>query len=895
MKVGLYALPIFKSQAGPDFIFYGVFTMRVRSVLLSTVVALSSLGPSYAFAAQILNPQGNWAVTKVEAKQPGSAPYCALARRFGNGSIITFARNSANETSVAVDFPPGSFKPSQNYTIVLDPGSNESRSYKTQPVSERGIVIRMGRDDKFYNALEQNGKLGIAVEDKSYSFTMSDMKSGTQDLSACLGTSIEPAAGSPAGEAKEASEAAPVSKTQKMAEAVLPTRTPPVPGSSAIPASDSDIQSLKEENIRLRNALERERRTYEDKMQHGDSSSASAELSEKLQLLQTENVQLKDKLNTLKPGAAAINTAAPAVSAALGNCTPTRVDDARFEGLKAENTRLKAEIDAQAQHLPSKADDTGTSALRAENTQLKADLSSEKQKVASLELAQKTFVDNKGHRPVNQANDVLITSMKSQISKLESENSALKLATVGKSVQVATSNDDMKGNAASVAKIQGLEEELSQLKADRDRLATQMDAFKMTPASGPNAKISSENWNLEQATLRYNEAEHEIQRLGSVVEQERAKCIVEKKNIEYMLFDPKIATKQQIAKLGDLESQLNEAKKTAVNADKVAAADKAAQDLKQQLASANDQIAQMKKSLDDSNRQKLAANDQTSLVGTMKQEIASLNNQIANMQMEKSSLPEKLARINTSSGGDTAAARLAARPETVIPNPAVEMNAEGLNRSASAKPASVLPPVDAKPPTPDIGRITSAIAPVVPAQTVTPMTATPVQSIVSETQPSGGKLMSLTDITTLLAQSGVKTTGTVTPVAASTNSGRVTYKWKTEGLFGTAEQKILDNPTQYDKFVQEYLDKTKSHCQGQFAAVPGMVNINGGNRMSVYEIACVNEKSGDGESAALVFYSLNGTFTTIAHEASSDTMDVAMDARDKVIATLDNNAKTAAR
>ena len=71
--------------------------------------------------------------------------------------------------------------------------------------------------------------------------------------------------------------------------------------------------------------------------------------------------------------------------------------------------------------------------------------------------------------------------------------------------------------------------------------------------------ISSNNWDLERATMKYNEAERQIQKLGEQVQKERAQCTMEKKDLEAQLFDPQITDQQQLARLSSLEQQLAEA------------------------------------------------------------------------------------------------------------------------------------------------------------------------------------------------------------------------------------------------------------------------------------------------------------------------------------------------
>ncbi|MCC7305539.1 MAG: hypothetical protein IT558_04675 [Alphaproteobacteria bacterium] len=72
--------------------------------------------------------------------------------------------------------------------------------------------------------------------------------------------------------------------------------------------------------------------------------------------------------------------------------------------------------------------------------------------------------------------------------------------------------------------------------------------------------ISSSDWNLERATMRYNEAERQIKRLGQQLQQERAQCSVDKQDLEGQLFDPQVTSQEQLAKLADLQQKLDEAR-----------------------------------------------------------------------------------------------------------------------------------------------------------------------------------------------------------------------------------------------------------------------------------------------------------------------------------------------
>ena len=74
-----------------------------------------------------------------------------------------------------------------------------------------------------------------------------------------------------------------------------------------------------------------------------------------------------------------------------------------------------------------------------------------------------------------------------------------------------------------------------------------------------SASIESQNWNLEKATMAYDESERELKRLGQQLQQERAQCAVQKQDLEAQLFDPQLTSQKQLAHLADMEQKLADA------------------------------------------------------------------------------------------------------------------------------------------------------------------------------------------------------------------------------------------------------------------------------------------------------------------------------------------------
>lgn len=108
-------------------------------------------------------------------------------------------------------------------------------------------------------------------------------------------------------------------------------------------------------------------------------------------------------------------------------------------------------------------------------------------------------------------------------------------------------------------RISELEAKLEMLKRENDALNTELE-MALQASEKERLDIASDNWNLEQATMRYNEAERQILNLGQQIQKERAQCAVEKKELEMMLFDPQLTEQAQLAHLAKLEDQLEAAR-----------------------------------------------------------------------------------------------------------------------------------------------------------------------------------------------------------------------------------------------------------------------------------------------------------------------------------------------
>lgn len=785
--------------------------MTARKWLLSTAAAagvfLAVGGARAAQTAEVLQPDGNWAVSKIAAAQgDGGSGYCAMARRYGQEIILTIARNAGGETSVAVDFQKDKLDKSHSYGVTLNPGFGQQRSYDVTPISGKAVVLRLGQDAKFRDALARSGSLSIDVGGDAYEFSMPDIANGESQIAGCLASLAEPAAGN---EAPRASEPEQKSQPQPIAEAQ------PVSSPAATGGDSREADALREENTRLRNALERERRDFENRFQQADTSSMAAELNEKIRLLEDENGKLKGQISSV-PVPVAPAPAAQVCPAADGAETAAMAKE--LSSLRDENAKLKQDSGASQSAAQELA------ALRGDNTKLRSEVEELNIKLAELDgkAAEAAASARNEKAGVDAQSAATIGRLQGRVDVLEAENAGLKeslRAAQEKAAATASAQpQDNGGGAITLSQLRSVEEQLKNAEAERDSLRAQMERLRAGKEETVIGSIAGNNWDLEQATRRFNEAEREIRRLGAQIEQQRSQCAAEKKEIEYQLFDPAIASQEQIAKLTELEQELAQAKAQNANGD-------------------------------------------TGYI----QQISDLKKQVADKEAELAAMRGSVAAQNVNAPGSYTAAEL--------PAPRIQAQAMPVLKESSASESAVMAKIAPAAGTPKD---------VVSSERATAATMVSSPAAQSSAPVSSPGLSSEKDIAALLSAAKVDPSGKVKKEHGAADGGYDAYSWEENGgLYGSAEVRAAGGDS-FDDLVSRYLSRTQGRCKGDFAAVPAPFDASSPVRS--VEIACVG--GNESASAAVAFFMKGGQFIAIAHEAPVESMDMAMDARDKIIASV---------
>ncbi len=870
--------------------------MRVPILFaLLTSISLGALSlPIPADAASTLqSPSGPWTITKSEKKNDARASYCTISRKFSGDVVFNYARNGDGALSVAFDFSNKELDKNASYTVNLDPGGNKAREFQARPITPRVILVSLGTDEKFEQALMGTEELSVTIAGEPVKLAVDEFSTQASKLKECVASLARkpaeekiaaanktPAPTPPSDDEPELTQNQPA-KVMRMTDDA-PLKPSPdtllkdqsAPAINANPAvsfeaterlsilekENNELKSalakasqtvpqtppvIKENNDALKNALA-EKEDLEQKLaaqsqelsaikeaqaKTVQSEDLTASLKDKLAALESENTSLKEaqaKLTPVEPLKAQIE-ALQSEKGALANAAAER-DQLKIELAKLKEDAAKASAapvptSAEPVVKPDPAQAEKIRLLEQEVTNLTSEnkMLAEKAKISLPDNAMKdaeikglkddlqrlkeangrleddlaaTLVSSKSGSPMppplpigDDVNEQAIAALNEQVAALETENTALK-----DQISKIPQNEKLKD---LVSMEQPLREEIRSLRAQLDESRAHIQAVSSNidqaraKINADQMSVSSKNWDLEQATRRYQESEREVQRLSLQLEQQKVQCTNSKRELEYMMFDPQTAPAAQTALLNSLE-------------DKLAAQEK------------------------------------------------------------------QLASLGARSSGNTATLRMLAKPTAPPSEPALVSlgPASGADQGADSMNAdnSVLSvPLPALQP--------QRVAPVPPASERLPSTA----SLTPQNVPTGrAHFLSPQEFQTVLVDAQVAVSGPVQKLTKSTAPNAL--RWDTGQTFGSLEQREAKDPNAFRTLVQGYLDRTKTRCKGDFAASPASVSASG---VSAYDIACVSGKQSS--SAAVAFFLKDGIFNVIAHEAAPAQVNMAMEARDKIV------------
>ncbi len=699
--------------------------MQKRKFLLSTVLGGTMLfflttTDAYTKTTELLKPQGSWSVSKLASSGSTGQSYCAMARRHDQNAILTFAQNTGDKSSLAVDFQKNILNRDNRYDVTLKAGSFEERTQAVKPVSQSAFVMKLGHDPVFYDALKTVGVLTVSVNGDDYTFDMNGYAKAQEELNVCVASLSD---GKPQNmEAKSSQTATRAATASAAPQAVTSSYVDP-----------GVVDSLRRENNKLRAALETERREFEDRFMREGGGSRTAELVEKVEILEKQNADLQKRISSQASQFTSAQTVPEKAS-----LSPEQL--AELASLKKENQSYKAQIadletrvvglaktaatakQAAANAVAAPVDITASKKFEDEKSMLESRLSELELAVSTrdeelLKLRQAMAAQKAQSEQVataDKAQQARIAELQSALAATQSQQQAriteleTALAASGKQessriaeleAALAASQTQMQQQAQLLAKAQmdqssAAVRSVEESQQEQSALAAELAATKAMVAE-KEQMISSLNTTLEMKDQALQLAESEAESaannaVGTVVASEQGSA--------HSVYQKKISDLE--AKLAKKEEELWQAKskilaKTAKNEPLATGTENAApqssaelEQAQRDLALYKEKVASLQKSLSEQQIQ-LSAMENSDDPAAQSAHVASMAKTIETMREEAKSKDEHIATMEAQL--TELQAKLTDNDQSVAAAPDAEMSAElsSLQQAVQAKDSEI--------------------------------------------------------------------------------------------------------------------------------------------------------------------------------------------------------------
>jgi chromosome segregation ATPase len=415
-------------------------------------------------------------------------------------------------------------------------------------------------------------------------------------------------------------------------------------------------------------------------------------------------------------------------------------------------------------------------------------------------------------------------------------------------------------------KVQALQNNLNTVQAEKGKLQAELETMRRKVEDKQVASAGGDP-ELEKAVRRYNEAEREIQRLGSILEKERA--TTQPGDTDGSVQAKRVALlEKEVAKVKGEQNAIADEQKA-----KVAQAEQEVAKTKTEILGLQKANANLKTELDQV-KTALASTKQAQ-AQVEDQDLAKLEGRIAESEKAREELREQnlmfKAELEKAKNANTQAAALddvqaqlkAAQEEKRQAQQKLVSLEEELRKMRATVALNSYRP-ETKP-------VDTAMNEAAPAAGFEPPPLQPVAAAVPVSVPAKPSAPSFSekDVKSLLSRANIPLKGGVR------KAGKDAYTWTSDSLKGRTE--VSSSEAGFAQLVDQHINKAKSQCKGDFAAIPSAQGSNNAN----FEVACVNA-SGGGTSSSFAFFEEKGSFVAVSVETGAENMDVAMDTRDKI-------------
>ncbi len=920
--------------------------MRLLPLLFSTAIIAGVVGVSSSKAlAQnnvFLQPQTAWTLAQFDGKNKGDTGYCAIARRYESNVILTLAQNGARESSLAIDFQAARLDPDNELNVVIDAGGKSRRSFTIDPVSKQAFVVRLGRDDMFFNELERSGTLQATIGNRTFGFNMSDSGLGARQLDGCVTTLVNGGV-----------ETRFVSRSKATTSEDFGQNYRPEANNYA-----NKLASLRREATELR----AENKAYAE-MVSAQQTVTPVDLPIQMPvsvptpvlLPEIDRAGLEREARTARRATTALKESVEGQMAA-------------YDAVKRENDRLRKALVSNA------AGGVGEERLRSDVVRLQSEneflISQLAEAEASLGLTKETLEQS-------GVLDARARELEMRVGSLRSARDVALLEVEGLKARNAGLQESLNKMAAVEAQSSAVSSRLDYLTAEIG--SKDQKILEMGRALTELESVRSENKELRQQILN-----SDYTNAGVITGLKGRVARLEKENIElHSRMQAMVGDSEQglvaLRKAGAMELRIatlreenNNLRKALGNSSRgdgniyvpvpvaspipvfvpapvAMAAPSIAAPMMEEASnkiSAEDLFASQEDIGEDTGvvYAEISDGDPIALIQTPKtQNITEKTMDVSLSNAVDISYPAPLREqdmfLTPDVSGDAYEAEIQASNEAerydrelasndgrafdgvvdevveavdVVDNviEVVEVDVENspaldpdilmgilpmieetivFNQSEAERKIPAVPQAEIVSKSEFVPELKAELEPEfiasdifapIPSSAPVP-TPSPAPAQVAARPVSDGF-----SVSKILRDAAINITE---EISMTIEDGQRSYHWGMGAVKGFAEQRKLVGQGAFDRQVKNYLEKEQANCTGDFAVLPDMSTQRGNMRIDTYEVACVGSE--DGTSTSLLFFNQGASFAALSHKASTHNMATAMDARDRVLKVVKDSSK----
>ena len=504
----------------------------IATSILAGCLVTTSLAGYKTFAKDpelSFHPSQKWTISRDD--ENAREPVCTISNQFNNGFIMQFAGTQDGFTNLNIDFRQSTFDPGKKYEVVYSVPGVVRKIVASRAFNPSLLVSDLHGKKDFTDALKSASVLDISIMDNKFRMYLTGFAKASEEYNECL-----------------------------------------FPKPPKIAAIDDDIDEVENPPQMLspikssrESAMIDDGKNNTDNISITDNISASSDKKRDMEAVVAKATSIADNYKAEQSSQVALSSLDKKDAQTFRPKKHGRYTEKLAQELKEESRNYKPE------DIPSNTNSSrNTDKEYEKNSKIAPEL--DESGLLPIENIQKT-VENTAAPPEHKSVTIPAYKVKKEVASMEADFTELgekerkapkarpvKQAPITPPAEIESASGFSAEDFADMRKkISELEHEVYRLEKENKSLDQELKTA-LKDSEQERLSVASDNWDLERATMRYNEAERQIKRLGRQLQTAKAQCDQEKEKLQSMLFDPKVTQQQQLAKLSSLEEELDRTK-----------------------------------------------------------------------------------------------------------------------------------------------------------------------------------------------------------------------------------------------------------------------------------------------------------------------------------------------